>query len=134
MLAETPFNQHSNDTSVSEEKGTVDLSNLYAIAGGDEAFVMALLSKMCKALPEAFANMDKHCAAQDWAALKATAHKAKSTFAYLSLHDMKNRLNEIEHASTEDRDPHRLPQMVAEANAIGKEILVQLQAALAQLM
>jgi HPt (histidine-containing phosphotransfer) domain-containing protein len=119
---------------MSEEQGSIDLSNLYAIAGDDEMFVMALLSKMCKALPEAFSNMDKFCSAQDWPGLKSTAHKAKSTFAYLSLDDMKNRLKEIEQLSMEQRDLDRLPTMVTEANAIGQKILVQLQAALAKLM
>jgi Hpt domain len=119
---------------MSQEQGSIDLSNLYAIAGNDEMFVMALLSKMCKALPEAFTNMDKFCSDQDWPGLKSTAHKAKSTFAYLSLDDMKNRLRDIEHLSTEQRDLDRLPTMVAEANAIGKGILVQLQAALNKLV
>ena len=123
-----------NIARVGEEQGNVDLSNLYAIAGGDEMFVMALLSKMCKALPEAFSNMDNFCAAQDWAALKSAAHKAKSTFAYLSLDDMKNRLRDIEHAAMELKDLDQLPTMVAEAIAIGQGILVHLKAALAKLV
>jgi HPt (histidine-containing phosphotransfer) domain-containing protein len=120
--------------SMSEDQASVDLSNLYAIAGGDDMFVMALLSKMCKALPEAFTNMDNFCTSQDWPALKSAAHKAKSTFAYLSLDDMKNRLKEIEHAAMEQRDLDQMPQKVADAIVVGKEILVQLQAALAKLM
>ena len=123
-----------NIARVGEEQGNVDLSNLYAIAGGDEMFVMALLSKMCKALPEAFTNMDNFCAAQDWPALKSAAHKAKSTFAYLSLDDMKNRLRDIEHAAMELKDLDQLPTMVADAIAIGQGILVHLKAALAKLV
>ncbi|HEX2901171.1 MAG TPA: Hpt domain-containing protein [Bacteroidia bacterium] len=117
-----------------EQKTMVDLSNLYAIAGGDDTFVMALLSKMCKALPEAFANMTNFCAAKDWPALKSAAHKAKSTFAYLSLDDMKNRLRDIEHDAMEERDLDLLPGKVEEAVKIGNEILVQLKEALAKLM
>ncbi len=117
-----------------EEQGNIDLSNLYAIAGGDEMFVMALLSKMCKALPEAFTNMDNFCTAQDWPALKSAAHKAKSTFAYLSLDDMKNRLRDIEHAAMELKDLDQLPTMVAEAIAVGQAILAHLKAALAKLV
>lgn len=117
---------------VGEEKATLDLSNLYAIAGGDEMFVMALLSKMCKALPDAFANLQSHCDGQDWAGLKATAHKAKSTFAYLGIEDMRDRLRDIEHSSMEGQSLERLPRMVAEAIAIGRDILAQLQAELAK--
>jgi HPt (histidine-containing phosphotransfer) domain-containing protein len=116
------------------EKTTVDLSNLYAIAGGDDTFVMALLSKMCKALPEAFNNMTQHCAAQDWQALKSAAHKAKSTFAYLSLDEMKERLKEIEHDAMEGHHLELLPRKVEEAVEHGNEILVELKAALAKLM
>lgn len=117
-----------------EEKATVDLSNLYAIAGGDDTFVMALLSKMCKALPEAFTNMTNFAAAQDWPALKSAAHKAKSTFAYLSLDDMKNRLKDIEHDAMEGKNLDLLPGKVSEAVVIGNEILAELKAALAKLM
>ena len=117
-----------------EEKAAIDLSNLYAIAGGDDTFVMALLSKMCKALPEAFTNMTNFCNAQDWPALKSAAHKAKSTFAYLSLDDMKNRLKEIEHDAMEGKDLDQLPGKVGAAVTNGNEILAELKAALAKLM
>jgi hypothetical protein len=116
------------------EEKAVDLSNLYAIAGGDDTFVMALLSKMCKALPEAFTNMTNFCAAQDWPALKSAAHKAKSTFAYLSLDDMKDRLKDIEHDAMEGRDLELLPRKVEESVQIGNAILVQLKAELVKLM
>jgi HPt (histidine-containing phosphotransfer) domain-containing protein len=78
--------------------------------------------------------MENFSAEGDWAGLKSAAHKAKSTFAYLSLDDMKNRLRDIEHAAMEGHDLARLPTMVAEANVLGREILVQLQAALEKLM
>ncbi len=125
---------YSVEMQSSEEQAPVDLSNLYAIASGDETFVMALLSKMCKALPEAFTNMDNFCKAEDWGALRAAAHKAKSTFAYLSLDDMKNRLKVIEHDAQELQDLDSMPQKVADAIVVGKEVLVHLQAALAKLM
>lgn len=97
-------------------------------------FVMALLSKMCKALPEAFSNMDSFCRQQDWPALKSAAHKAKSTFAYLSLDDMRDRLKQIEHDAMEGRDLDLLPQKVEDAIRVGNAILAQLKAALAKLM
>lgn len=117
-----------------ENKTAIDLSNLYAIADGDETFVMALLSKMCKALPLAFSNMDEFCQAEDWPALKSAAHKAKSTFAYLSLDDMRDRLKQIEHDAMEEQNLDKMPQMVSEAIEVGNGVLTELQAALAKLM
>ncbi len=117
-----------------EDKAAIDLSNLYAIADGDETFVMALLSKMCKALPLAFTNMNDFCESKDWPALKSAAHKAKSTFAYLSLNDMRDRLKNIEHGAMEGHDLDKMPQMVKEAIEIGNGVLAELQAALAKLM
>ena len=117
-----------------ENYESIDLSNLYAIAGGDDTFVMALLSKMCKALPEAFTNMTNFCAAQDWPALKSASSTAKSTFAYLTLDDMKHRLKDIEHDAMEGRDLDQLPRKVEEAVSVGNIILTQLKAALAKLM
>lgn len=119
---------------LSEGKTAIDLSNLYAIAGGDDTFVMALLSKMCKALPEAFANMTSFCEAQDWPALKSAAHKAKSTFAYLSLEDMRDRLRDIEHDAMEGHALDLLPAKVEEAVRVGNDILAQLKLELAKLL
>lgn len=112
----------------------IDLSNLFAIAGGDNMFVVALLGKMCKALPEAYTNMENFVAAKDWSGLKSAAHKAKSTFAYLSLDDMKNRLKDIEHNAMDGTNLDDLPRQVEEACTIGRQVLAQLQAKLAELM
>ena len=117
-----------------EEKAEIDLSNLYAIADGDPMFVMALLSKMCKALPLAFTNMQAFTEAKDWPALKSAAHKAKSIFAYLSLDDMRYSLKNIEHGASEEQNLDNMPRMVAEAIEIGNVILAKLQDALAKLM
>jgi hypothetical protein len=117
-----------------EHEAAIDLSNLYAIADGDPAFVMALLSKMVKALPEAFINMDNFCKTEDWPALKSAAHKAKSTFAYLSLDDMRDRLKDIEHSSMELKDLDQMPTKVAEAITVGQGILAILKSELAKLM
>lgn len=108
----------------------VDFASLRTLAGDDDAFVMALLMKMCSALPLAFTSMQAHTDAQDWGALRAAAHKAKSTFAYLSLDDMRNRFKEIEHHASDATNLDSLPQAVEEAIAIGNKILVALNAEL----
>jgi hypothetical protein len=115
------------------EEIVVDFSNLRAIAGDDDSFVMALLMKMCKALPLAFTSMEQYVQAQEWPALKSAAHKAKSTFAYLSLDDMRDRLKAIEHQSMEGVDLDQLPRQVDEAVALGRRILAVLEAELARL-
>lgn len=115
-----------------QEDIKVDFDALRAVAG-DEMFVMALLSKMCSALPIAFSSMEQHVAAGDWAALKSAAHKAKSTFAYLSLEDMRSRLKEIELLAMDGIQLDELPSKVDAAVAIGRKVLVQLQAELARL-
>jgi HPt (histidine-containing phosphotransfer) domain-containing protein len=117
----------------SEETVDIDLSNLYAIAGGDDSFVSILLMKMCSALPVAYTNMENAVAGQDWPALKSAAHKAKSTFAYLGLDDMKNRLKDIEHNAMEGEGLDDLPQMTTDAIVLGKKILKGLEAKLAEL-
>lgn len=111
----------------------VDFSNLRAIAGDDDSFVVALLMKMCKALPLAFTNMAQYVQAQDWPALKSAAHKAKSTFAYLSLDDMRDRLKAIEHQSMEGLQLESLPRQVEEAITLGQRILRVLEVELARL-
>lgn len=117
----------------SEEPMRVDISNLRAIAGGDDTFVAALLMKMIKALPLAFTNMEEFVSAKDWSGLKSAAHKAKSTFAYLGLDDMKNRLKDIEHNSMDGTNLDDLPRQVEEAVTIGKGIVTGLEYELAQI-
>ena len=116
-----------------EETVQVGLSNLYAIAGGDDSFVSILLMKMCAALPEAYTNMENAVAGEDWPTLKSAAHKAKSTFAYLGLDEMKNMLKDIEHNAMEGVDLDKLPQMTADAIVLGRKILKALEAKLAEL-
>ncbi|HHG85191.1 MAG TPA: Hpt domain-containing protein [Bacteroidetes bacterium] len=120
-------------TGESEKSPRIDISNLRAIANGDDSFVAALLMKMCKALPIAFSNMENFVAEQDWAGLKSAAHKAKSTFAYLELNEMQDRLKHIEHCCMEDRELDDMPRQVGEAVEIGKKIVIGLEFELAEI-
>jgi HPt (histidine-containing phosphotransfer) domain-containing protein len=112
---------------------TLDFARLKEIAGGDDMFLSMLLSKICKNLPEAFTNMEAQVVAKDWPALKAASHKAKSTFAYLDLMEMRGKLQQIEHDAMQGHDLDQLPAKVEEAVREGRIILVQLQEALANL-
>jgi HPt (histidine-containing phosphotransfer) domain-containing protein len=111
----------------------LDFARLKEISNGDDFFLTMLLTKICKSLPEAFANMETQVAAQDWPALKSAAHKAKSTFAYLDLTEMRARLQQIEHDAMEGHELDQLPAKVAEAVRDGRVVLVQLQEALSNL-
>lgn len=112
----------------------IDLSNLFAIANGDNMFVAALLGKMVKSLPESFARMETSVADKDWPELKAAAHKAKSTFAYLALEDMRNRLKDIEHNAMELENLDDVPEQVEEAVSNGNVVVGKLKEELAKLM
>jgi HPt (histidine-containing phosphotransfer) domain-containing protein len=117
----------------SESEVPIDLSNLYAIAGGDASFVSMLLMKMCAALPEAYTKMEAAVAEKDYPTLKSAAHKAKSTFAYLGLDDMKDRLKDIEHHCMDGTELDDLPRQVEEAVALGRRILAGLNLELEKL-
>ena len=121
---------------MSEKEGEIeiDLSNLFEIAGGDNMFVAALLGKMVKQLPISFADMERTCAEKDWPGLKSSAHKAKGTFAYLGLEDMRGRLRDIEHNAYEEVNLDEVPKQVEEALALGNEVLGQLNIELSKLM
>ena len=112
----------------------IDLSPLEEIAGGDNMFVMALLGKMSKALPVAFTNMRTAMDEQDYETLRAASHKAKSTFAYLGLDEMKGMLKDIETDSRERTHLEALPDKVTESIALGERILAALKMEMAKLM
>jgi len=121
----------------------IDLGPLKELAGGDESFVAMLLLKMTMALPESYGIMEQAVGDSDWETLRASSHKAKSTFAYLSLDEMKNKLRDIEHDAREllDQqnegqevtDTKELPARVADALVLGRKILAQLEAEHAKL-
>lgn len=109
-----------------EGKNHIHLESLNAITGGDPAFTLALLKKMQTALPLAFENLRKAVESKNWPELKAAAHKVKSTFAYLDLQEMRNRMQDIEHTAMEGNDIPELPQLVHESLKTGEEILNEL--------
>lgn len=121
---------------MSEKEGEIeiDLSNLFEIAGGDNMFVAALLGKMVKQLPESFDRMEKACEVSDWQELKSAAHKAKGTFAYLAMEDMRGKLRDIENDAYEEVNVESLPKRVEEALELGNAILGQLKLELTKLM
>ncbi len=112
----------------------IDLSPLREIAGDDDMFVAALLGKMVKQLPISFADMERTSGEEDWPGLKAAAHKAKSTFAYLGLEDMRGRLKDIENNAYDLVNLDQTPKMVEEALELGNRILVKLKEELMKLM
>ena len=117
-----------------QQEIVIDLSPLREIAGGDDMFVAALLGKMVKQLPISFADMEQTCQDQEWPGLKAAAHKAKSTFAYLGLEEMRGMLKDIEHNAMDGVDLDKLPAMVEAAVALGNRILAKLKEELMKLM
>jgi len=117
-----------------EQEITIDLGPLQEIAGGDNMFVAALLGKMVKQLPLSFADMEKTCAEEDWNGLKSAAHKAKSTFAYLGLEDMKGQLRDIEHNAMDGVNLDQLPGQVETSLELGNRILAKLKEELMKLM
>lgn len=117
-----------------EQEIIIDLSPLREIAGGDNMFVAALLGKMVKQLPLSFTDMDNTCKEEDWNGLKSAAHKAKSTFAYLGLDDMKNQLRDIEHNAMDEINLDQLPGQVDTSLELGNRILVKLKEELVKLM
>ncbi len=117
-----------------QEEIVIDLTPLREIAGDDDMFVAALLGKMVKQLPISFADMERTSREEDWPGLKAAAHKAKSTFAYLGLEDMRGKLKDIEHNAMDGVDLDKLPEMVESALELGNRILVKLKEELMKLM
>lgn len=111
----------------------VDLAPIYELAGGDSFFVMALLGKMVKNLPESFGLMRTHLANKDYKELKAATHKAKGTFAYLGLEDIRAKYKEVEVDAMEGQNLDQLPDKVDNIIALGNEILDELKEELAKI-
>ena len=109
----------------------INLENLSNIAGGDMGFVKAILMKMRTSLPQSVEVMNASLQTGDWAALKAAAHKAKSSFAYLDIQSVRQQLQEIESSAMEGEKHPNLKNMVFDVTKTAQEIFREMDEKLA---
>ncbi|TAD99127.1 MAG: Hpt domain-containing protein [Bacteroidetes bacterium] len=91
---------------------TIDLTYVYDIANGNQAFVLKLLGILQKNLRDFPIQMTQEFEKKDWHSLRETAHKFKSCTAYTGVENFNHTLKEIEISAEENRLPEEIHKLL----------------------
>lgn len=95
-------------------KQLINLSYLQSLAGNDPDVLITMLETIVADLPAEIASLEEHCNAGNFDLLKATAHKMKSTCAYMGTENLKELARSIENHIWEGKDTGLLQPMVTQ--------------------
>ncbi|MGB0838762.1 MAG: response regulator [Chitinophagales bacterium] len=110
-VAEDQAANQAISTDITKEV-SIDLSYLDSLTGGDPDIKLMMLETLVSDLPSEIDKIEEDYAAKDWDQLKASAHKMKSTSAYMGLPDMQEAAKVIENNAWERKDLHLLGGLV----------------------
>lgn len=105
----------------------IQLEELKSIAGGDDAFVHAILNKIILKMEPSFENLEGYLEEGKWLEMQSMAHSLKSSSGYAGSKILTKVLQEIENTAREEADAATLKRLLREAKAIGREVVKALQ-------
>jgi len=108
--------------------GMYSLSNIEAIASGDEAFVREMVEAFLDAVSEGLNIMNRAFASQDWEALRAAAHKLKPTIDLMEVHEVTQTIREVQRRAGEQDNPEGLQPELDKLNHILPQVAEELKA------
>ena len=91
------------------ENKHIDLTYLNELSNGSEEFVNKMIEIFIDQTPEALGNLDNYLQEKNWEALKATAHKMKSSISIMGIKQLEGVVSELENNS-ENKIILQLPQ------------------------
>lgn len=94
------------------EKRLINLQYLESLTGGDEDIKQIMLETLVRDLPNEVIQVENDTQRQDWNALKASAHKLKSTCAYMGLDQSTEIARTIEHYAWDKTNLDDIPPLV----------------------
>ncbi|OWY20568.1 PAS domain S-box protein [Sphingobacteriales bacterium UPWRP_1] len=92
----------------------INLSYLQTLAGNDPDVLLTMVETIVADLPSEIAALEEHFEAGNFDLLKATAHKMKSTCAYMGTENLKELARTIENHIWEGKDTNLLHPMVTQ--------------------
>ncbi|MCB9233444.1 MAG: response regulator [Bacteroidia bacterium] len=117
-----------------EQTSYTNLDSLKEISGGDPVFMQAILGKVVKQMPASLAEIRRSCDEGDWEALKAIAHRTKSTVMHVGNVELKAILQEIESRADARENTETLGEKVDQVEELGHHILEELKNILAEML
>lgn len=92
----------------------LNLAYLETLTGGDEEIKLIMIETLVRDLPAEVVQMENDCNAQQWEALKASAHKLKSTCAYMGLNETSEIAKQIENNAWDKTNLDKIPDWVGQ--------------------
>ncbi|MCC7224540.1 MAG: response regulator [Chitinophagales bacterium] len=102
----------SDDKTEAKTNRLINLDYLESLTGGDDEIKQIMLETLVQDLPGEIIQLETDAQNEQWNALKASAHKLKSTCAYMGLEDSVELARVIEKNAWEETDLLDIPELV----------------------
>lgn len=104
----------------------IDLTYLKELSNGSKEFILEMITVFIEQTPIEIANLEKHLAAKDWKALRATAHKMKPSFSFMGIKELESVIKTVEDYSANEKSLEVLPELVAKIKSVCSEAIEEL--------
>ena len=110
-----------------------DLSYLSELSGGEPDVIKAAVAKFVDSTPEMLDQLDEHLAKERYVDLGKTAHKLKSSVAFMGITSIHDTIVKVETIAKSDGDKSPLPALVAEIRSVVQASFDELRTTVAQM-
>ncbi len=111
----------------------INLDYVELMSGGDKEMQKTLLEMVLQELPQELAQQREHTHKQNWEALGEISHKMKSTLAFVGNEQLTEWNKQVEQNAKRHQDLDKIPELVAQINALAPRVIDALRATLAQM-
>lgn len=105
----------------------IDLTYLKQLSNGSEEFIDKMIGIFIEQTPEALSSLDSNLEAKNWPALRATAHKMKSSISIMGIKALEGVVGELEDSSSKEINLDKIPQLVEEVKRVSLAAIDELK-------
>lgn len=111
----------------SNDYSYINLSYLQLMADNDPDMVQTMINMLLKELPVELERMKAHFKSKSWQDLRATAHKMKSTLAFVGNEKLTSLNRTIEKYAQQETQLEELPALVGQLEVLIGHVLSELR-------
>lgn len=109
---------------------TIDLTYLNDLAEGSEEFIQRMIRAFMLQTPQLIEQMKKGAAEQNWANVRAAAHKMKPSMDFIGIHSIKSVVADIENFAAGEKNLVQIPSMIDKVAQVCHEAMHELESLL----
>jgi HPt (histidine-containing phosphotransfer) domain-containing protein len=96
----------------------VDLTYVKALSNGNKDFVNQMIQIFIDQTPETLSTMEMHLGTLNLGALKASAHKMKSSVTIMGIKELEKMINELEEICSKNSGTEQLPEILNKIKSV----------------